>query len=385
MKNFIFWALTSHGPGISGGDRIYIEFARRWSKKYPLEIVTWKEGIDMMQRNGLSASQKITISRLSVPNLGFLTTYLMRIAIGLLKSLALTLEHPKSTYLYSASEFWMDSIPCFVLKLRYPKLHWVASWYQTAPSPISGFGLGRHRASALLLWLSQLPIRPLIQHFADYVLVNNDEEKKIFPGKKVVVVLGAVDIQKLNIKLYPLSTKKYAAVFQGRFHPQKGVVELVEIWRNVVNQLPSAKLAMIGDGPLMSKVREKIKLLDLEKNIELFGFVFDGSQKYRIFSQSKLVVHPAFFDSGGMATAEAMAFGLPAIGFDLPAFTSYYPVGMVKIPTGELDTFANSIVSLLSDPKKIISLGQKAKRFIFSHYSWDRRADQVLNSLTANI
>ena len=38
------------------------------------------------------------------------------------------------------------------------------------------------------------------------------------------------------------------------------------------------------------------------------------------FSFGKVVSHPAFYDSGGMASAEAMVFGLPCVGFKLKAF-----------------------------------------------------------------
>lgn len=384
MTKFLFWALTSHGPGISGGDRIYIELARRWSKTHPVTIVTWKEGIAMMARNNLTSSNAITFQCVSVPSFSFLITYVLRISAGLVKAMTMEVINPKETYLYSASEFWMDSLPCFVLKLRYPDLIWLASWYQTAPSPLIGFKQGvrknSYRLNALLLWLTQLPIKPLINHFANYVLINNDVEKETFPQKNTIVVLGAVDTQKINNWRKKNSTfsKKYSAVFQGRLHPQKGVLELIDIWRRVVDEMPQAKLAMIGDGPLMLQLKIKIKDLGLEGNVDLFGFVFDGSQKYRIFSQSKLVVHPAFFDSGGMASAEAMAFGLPVIGFDLPSYKSYYPVGMVKVPIGDIDRFADLVLKLLRNSSSRKSLGQKAKLFIEKQYSWDQRAKEVL-------
>ena len=213
------------------------------------------------------------------------------------------------------------------MKVRYPKIKWVATWYQTAPNPFVGYAEGdrakKYRLSALLYWLSQLPIKPLISVFADFVLVNNEEEKKQFPKlnskKRIIVVYGAVDLERItNYKLeFKNLPKVYDAVFQGRFHPQKGAVELIEIWKKVVDKNKNAKLAMIGDGPLMDDIKLQITNYKLEKNIKLFGYVFDGIKKYKIFSQSKIVVHPAFYDSGGMASAEAMAFGLPCIGFNL--------------------------------------------------------------------
>ncbi|TSC88394.1 MAG: Glycosyl transferase family protein [Microgenomates group bacterium Gr01-1014_16] len=380
---FIFWSMASHGSGLSGGDRIYIEFARRWSKDHPLIIVTWEEGIDMMRRNNLRPNSNISFLSILIPHASFFLQYITRIFIGLYHSLIFKIDSPNETYLYSASEFWMDSLPCFILKLRYPHLKWVATWYQTAPSPLTGFGPGRHRLSALWLWLSQLPIKPLITNFADCVLVNNDLEKKVFPQNKAIVVLGAVDTTRIDnwLAKNPKVSKKYAAVFQGRFHPQKGVVELIDIWKKVVEKIPRAKLAMIGDGPLMNKVKLQISNNKLQNNVKLFGFVFDGQEKYRIFAQSKIVVHPAFFDSGGMAAAEAMAFGIPAVGFNLPAFSTYYPEGMIKVSIGNLNAFADAIIDLLKNSQLRNRLGSKAKKFIRQSYSWDHRSSQILRQI----
>lgn len=292
----------------------------------------------------------------------------------------------QATYIYSASEFWMDSLPCLILKLRYPKIKWVAAWYQTAPNPLKGFSEGRYKLSAFYYWLMQKPIKPLISRFADFVLVNNETEKVQFPrlnrNKKVIVVLGAVPLEDIkrflatNYKL--LATKKYDAVFQGRFHPQKGVVELIDIWKKVVEKKPDVKLVMIGDGPLMENVKSQISNYQLQNNVELFGFLFDGDKKYKIFAQSKVVVHPAFYDSGGMASAEAMAFGLPCVGFDLPSYKSYYPQGMVKVKIGDKKAFASQIMKLLEGKDYYKKVTKEAIEIIESNWSWNIRAQQVL-------
>lgn len=389
-------ALASHGSGISGGDRIWIEMSRRWCKKLSITIHTWQEGIEMANRQNLNKTKNLEFITYGLGvfcRLGFLICYIARVAKGLYLGLTIEIENRENVYIYNASEFWMDALPCAILKIRFPKVKWIASWYQTAPNPLSGFsekGIGhrenKYFLNALLYWFVQFPIKPLIRKFADKVIVNNEDEKKQFPehtkNGDSIVLIGAVplsDIQKFlttNYKL--LTTRKYDAVFQGRFHPQKGVEELIEIWNKVIKKNPNAKLAMIGDGPLMEKVSAKIDRYELNKNITLYGYVFDGNKKYQIFSQSKLVVHPAFYDSGGMATAEAMAFGIPAVGFDLISYKSYYPEGMVKVPQNDLGAFANAILDLLSNDKKRIALGKKAEIMITKNYSWDQRANEIL-------
>lgn len=389
-KKIHIFAIAACGQGISGSDRIFIEFARRWSEDFPVTIYVWEEGYQMCQRQGLDvlSIKYYVLCMKPWKKFGFVINYLARIIEGIRLGLTTKLENSKDTIVYSASEFWMDSLAAFILKIRYRKIVWAAAWYQTAPNPLKGFtegGFGtRDRWRALTYYLMQFPVKPLIAKFADYVLVNNEEEKKQFPkhakDQKAVVVLGAVDIKK--IKKWKLKFRKlpkiYDGVFQGRFHPQKGVEELVDIWQRVVDKKPDARLAMIGDGPLMVGVKCKVQSAKLEKNIILTGYLFDGEEKYRIFAQSKIVIHPAFYDSGGMASAEAMAFGLPAVGFDLKAYQSYYPEGMEKVKEGNLEAFANRILDLLQDKNLYRKVSKEALHLIDYKWSWEFRSRQIL-------
>lgn len=385
-------ALAALGGGLSGGDRIFIEFARYGSKKIPVNIYVWEEGLLMCKRENLKGvNLKIKLIKVgSISKFGFIFTYLYRIFLGL--RFGLKLQIHSEDYIYSASEFWMDSLPALLLKLRYPKIKWIAAWFQTAPNPLTGFTEGKrdnlYRLNAFLYWLMQKPIKPLIAAFANYVLVNNEIEKKQFTKlakqNRVIVTGGGVNVKAISkyLKIHKSSRiKKYLAVFQGRFHPQKGVIELIDIWKFVTKRIPDAKLAMIGGGPLTEEVKKRIKQLDLEDNIKLFGYLHDGNKKYSIFNNSLIVVHPAFFDSGGMAAAEAMAFGLPCVGFDLKSYLSYYPDGMLKVPIGNLQEFGLTIIRLINDKSLYNRLRLRAKKMIFSNYSWDSRIKEVSYNL----
>lgn len=373
------FALAAHGRGISGGDRIFIEFARRWSRQIPVKIYVSEEGREMCRRQHLEDPVEFEVK----PE----KSYLARIIKGIWLGLTLKPVENGNLIIYSASEFWMDSLPAFFLKLRFSKIKWVAAWYQTAPNPLKGFAEGavhsRDRLRAFAYWLVQFPIKPLISKFADYVLVNNEAEKKQFPGKKVVIVLGAVDTKRIEKwkKENGRLPKIYDAVFQGRFHPQKGVLELVDIWKLVVYEKPDAKLVMIGDGPLMENVKVKIQKSKLNKNIILKGYLFDGEEKFRIFAQSRIVLHPAFFDSGGMASGEAMAFGLPCVGFNLESYKYYYPKGMEKVKTGDIKAFAEKILEFMENNDLYKRTSKDASSLINDKWSWEYRARQILSSV----
>lgn len=382
-KKIYIFALAAHGEGISGSDRIFIEFARNWSKE-AIRIFVSDDGYQMCLRQGLQGSHiRFQVSGIS--------NYLVRIIEGLKIGLTIKLDNSQETLVYSASEFWMDSLPAFMLKLRYPKIRWIAAWYQTAPNPLKGFAEGdangRYRAYAFIYFLMQFPIKLLIKKCADFVLVNNENERKTFLGHvkkgRAVVVHGAVNLEEINkwrLKNKALP-KVYDAVFQGRFHPQKGVMELIKIWKMVTDQKADAKLVLVGNGPLRRDVEKKIYELGLKNNVILRGYLFDGEEKYRIFSQSKVVVHPSFYDSGGMASLEAMVFGLPCVGFDLSAYKYYYPKGMLKVKIGGLEGFADQVVQLLRNKGLYRQIQKEIEHLVSGNLSWKFRSRQILDQV----
>ncbi len=124
-------------------------------------------------------------------------------------------------------------------------------------------------------------------------------------------------------------------------------------------------------------MKNSIQREDLGQNIELLGYL-DGIEKFEIFKHSKIVLHPAIYDSGGMAAAEAMAWGLPGVSFDLDALKSYYPKGMLKARIGDHKQFSELVLSLLNDNELYKNTSKDAYELIRGSWEWDARADEVL-------
>ncbi|HBE01670.1 MAG TPA: hypothetical protein DC049_04250, partial [Spirochaetia bacterium] len=173
---------------------------------------------------------------------------------------------------------------------------------------------------------------------------------------------------------------EYDAVFIGRFHAQKGAVELIDIWKKVCARKNGSRLAMIGAGPLETVIRKKIGEYNLEKNISFFGFL-DGIPKLEVFKKSRMVLHPAIYDSGGMAACEAMACGLPGVSFDLPALKTYYPQGMLKTACFDFEAFAANILRLLYDETLYQKLSCEALALVRENWDWNKRAEDIWNEV----
>lgn len=380
--------MAALGKGLSGSDRIFIELSKRIRERgNQITAYVWEEGLRMCLSQNLVGVEYKVWKVGNFAKFGFLPAYIYRIASSIYHGLFLKLENDPRTVIYSASDFWMDSLPGWILKMRFPEAIWIGTFYLTAPSPFLGFNENSKKQiptikDTIYYFMQKFPYH-IIKKYADLVCVTSDPDIDKFPDHKktnrYLVIKGGVIFRGGNYSNLP--NKIYDAVFQGRFHKQKGVLELIEIWKKVINKLPNAKLAIIGDGPLMKSVKLKIKNDKLGNCIKLFGYLLDGSKKDEIFKQSKIVVHPAVYDSGGMAPAEAMAAGLPGVSFDLKALKSYYPYGLLKAKIGDLEDFATKVIELLQDKDKYEKMSSQALKMIKSEWSWEHRTDQFLSKI----
>ena len=368
---------------MDGGTRIFIETAKRWvNQGHLMDLLTTRENYDVCLHYGLSkVNFNFIPSNKGVGNLYLI--YLSRMLRACVWAFSVRVSRYENVVIYSGSDFWPDSIPAWVLKMRFRHAKWVAPFYLFASNPFSKESpyKGARRLRGLFYYLSQMPVYGLIRRYADMVWVTSEPDRWRFidsrlSPEKVVAVRGGVDV-KTPASIPEPAKKRFDAVFIGRFHPQKGVLELVDIWRFVCEKRKSAMLAVIGVGDLERELRKKISDYGLENNVALFGFK-DGVEKLKIFKDSKVVVHPATYDSGGMAACEAMACGLPGVSFDLPALKTYYPKGMIKTPCFDLKAFAGNILKLLTDEKLYERTAKDALEWA-KEWDWDKRAEDLLS------
>ncbi|RLC35509.1 hypothetical protein DRH14_00800 [Candidatus Shapirobacteria bacterium] len=384
MFKLLIIANNNLGDGISGGDTIWLNFVKYWKKKIKISLLASQDAINLMNRKKIKGVDVVRTDRANnkvghYQSLALFWHGLRRSYKGLKMIWRHRQKWKKVDFVYSVSDFWPDFWPALLLKIYRPSIKWLAGCYLIAPRPWSRLSpyKSKHKLKAWFFYLSQLVSIFFIKGWADVVLVTSKTEKKAFRNKKVVVVRGGVDF--IPSKKW-LGKKKYQACFMGRFHFQKGVLKMIDIWKEVVKKRKRAKLAMIGDGQLKRKVENKIKKLGLEKNIDLLGFKY-GMDKIEVFKTSCLVVHPATYDSGGMSMAEIMAGGIPGVCFDLKSLKSYYPQGVLKANCFDVKDFARKIDSLLSRPELYGRLSEQAVNLIRERWAWPRRAEQIYRQI----
>jgi glycosyltransferase involved in cell wall biosynthesis len=106
------------------------------------------------------------------------------------------------------------------------------------------------------------------------------------------------------------SGKRLLAV--GRLHPQKDHVTLIGAFAEIANDFPDWHLRILGEGNERNRLEAEVAKLGIAERVQLPGAVSNMSEEY---ASAQLYVIPSLYESQGLATVEAMAHGLPAVGF----------------------------------------------------------------------
>ena len=393
MKRRCYFLGVSYlGSGLSGGDRILVEFLRFWGKAFQRYVVAVEDFFVLLKKEKVNVEKEIVLLPQKKYDIDTITGRIIYVFERLIKAIQWQKKHytyEEGDIVYSSSDFWPDFLPALLMKLRNPKLFWIAGFYLFAPKPWDkNFPYkGKHFIKGLLYYFTQLPAYFFIKRYADIVFVTSEPDRAKFvtkkrPSERVMVIQGFVCMHEIRplLEKFRDEPKEFDGCFMGRLHYQKGCLELLLIWKRVMDKKPNARLAIIGDGPLREEMEKRVKELGIEKNVKFFGTLL-GEEKYRVFARSRVMLHPATYDSGGMSMAEGMAFGLPGVSFDLEALKTYYPRGVMKTPCYDLDTFAGNVLRLLEDEILYQHLSNEAKELVETVWDSEKRNESILEEV----
>lgn len=292
----------------------------------------------------------------------------------------------KTDVIYSLTGIICDVFPGFILKKKFNKV-WVANVDNIEAPPSQK--PGSYLVSLFSFFLFKLSVFFLKQ--ADVIFITtplNEVRETLINGginpKKIILSNNGIpfkDIQKIKKTKIP----KYSAVFMGRIHKGKGVFDLVKIWRKIADQIPGARLVIIGSGDkeTTSKLKKLIKQKNLSSQIFLAGFV-DEATKYRFLKSSQIFLYPSYYDANPISTVEALACGLPVVAYDLPIFVEHYPKNIIEIvPKGDIDKFSQKVIYLLTNRDKMKMMAASCREWA-KNSNWEeifRKQENIIRCL----
>jgi len=284
---------------------------------------------------------------------------------------------------YASSDLFWEVIPAYFFKTRRKNIKWVQAIYHIYPDWKTRPG---NKATNFFGYCAQRFSFWLIKKKADkIVLINNaakDGLKKLgFSEEKMIV--SSVGIDSEYFENIAKAESDYDGVFLARLSASKGVLDLIEIWKNVCGDLPEAKLAVIGGGSEETKnmLLKKIRNHNLEKNVELLGFLED-KKAHSILKAGKVFLFPSHEEGWGIAIAEAMACALPVVSWDLPVYEEVFGIHTVQVEENNRDLFSGKVIEFLENDAMRKEIGESGKEFV-RKYSWDSLAEKELEIISS--
>jgi glycosyltransferase involved in cell wall biosynthesis len=98
----------------------------------------------------------------------------------------------------------------------------------------------------------------------------------------------------------------------GGFRPEKDHQTLIRAFAGVASSHPDWRLRLIGGGPLGEQLKELAMELGVSDRVQFPGTTKDVEGEY---SAAQLFVLPSRYEAFPNCLAEALAHGLPAVGF----------------------------------------------------------------------
>lgn len=163
---------------------------------------------------------------------------------------------------------------------------------------------------------------------------------------------------------------RFASVYFARLHPQKGVLNAIRVWQHILQVIPDAQFAIIGNGPQLAESRKLAKKLGISNHIEWLGYI-PPQKLLPLVDGIRTVIHPVNYDTGGMAAVELTKYGIPMFCFEHPGMQAMYGDMPVYVSYPDVMTLASKIVEILEDDEKFNQMAKKSFEFS-QHFYWPR-------------
>jgi len=207
-----------------------------------------------------------------------------------------------------------------------------------------------------------------------------------YPAERVLTLHDAVDATTFSLDKLQIgaqvrqglgcATDHLLVCAVGRLSPEKGHGFLLAAFREVVAAVPEARLVLVGDGPLRSRLQAQAARWSLSDHVIFAGYRNDVEA---IIAASDLLVMSSLREGFGDPIIEAMALCKPVIASRVGGMVEIVrdeETGLL-VPSGDPDTLALAMIKLLKDPQAREQMGLQGRQVALREFSVQRLADDL--------
>lgn len=244
----------------------------------------------------------------------------------------------------------------------------VATFHDTP----SGSGLGRFLGAYVMPFAARF----LMRAFDQIIAVSEPQSRYLtrFTRQNVHVIPNGIYLPKLSG--VPFNKSRWVdsgpyLLFLGRLEQRKGVIDAIEVFRNVTNRFEHLKMIIAGDGPLREHAENLATKYGL-KNVCFTGHVTD-TEKWELMAQAKLYLAPALYgESFGIVLLESLSVGTPVVGYANEGYKSVISgvFDDLFVQPGDISKLADIVSELIYDDEKLLELSALGLK-LSQKYNWD--------------
>lgn len=177
----------------------------------------------------------------------------------------------------------------------------------------------------------------------------------------------------------PLTFDPVRFITVSRLHAQKGVDVNLRAFARIADDLPGARMTIVGDGPERGALEDLAAQLGLGDRVTFTGNlppegVRAALEDASIFLQHSLD-HEGWYEGFGVSLTEAMAMGLPAIVSACGGLLDQVTDGETGLvcPQRDVDVVAAAMLRIATDEALARRLGEAGRVTALAHFDTERQ------------
>ena len=177
---------------------------------------------------------------------------------------------------------------------------------------------------------------------------------------------------------FPQTRHKNLILFLGRVDPKKGLDLLSTAFGTIYQQFPQTHLVVAGPDNIGFLPTAKQYFAD-NNCLEAVTFtgMLTGALKYAALTAADYYIAPSYSEGFSISVLEGMAAGLPCIITTGCNFPEAAKANIAYVADVNVNSITEALRNCIADPQTASSMGQRARKFIFEHYTWDKIASNL--------
>ena len=219
---------------------------------------------------------------------------------------------------------------------------------------------------------------------ASRVLVPNEYTKELVrnyynvKNENLCIVPNGVELEKFSA----IYERKKQIIFSGVMYHHRGIDVLIDAAPKIFEKHSDAQILLLGNGPELENLKNKVKELKLESKIRFYGWI-DHDKISRMLLESSIAIGPlrateVTKNALPIKVLEYLAAGLPVITMEETLPSDVLISGKNGFFIHDSSELAEKIIYLLDNEEEIKEFGNNSKKMV-QKFDWKNITNLILD------